>query len=160
MPQQSQGLNHPRARFPGGPSKVSHVGPEVWPLVLALHVGLERTGLLQVKGRVNGCESCVGAEPTRSLGVGFPVSSMVLHPFCELLFLNTPWAKRSLIEQVCVGERPVWSSSLKAPGLGDFTCIPLLPALLGFLWEGFTQVLNPHYLPSLFPFLNGRAWTL
>lgn len=76
------GAESPSGNFPGGLSKVSHVGPEVWPLVLALHIGLERTGLLQVKGQVNGCESCVGAEPTRSREGWFSCSQ---HAFAPLL---------------------------------------------------------------------------
>lgn len=157
-PQGSRGLNRTPAGFPGG----SQEGFLTWGESsgpLAFHISLERAGLLQVKGQGERVWKLRGSPSPQGLwGFGFPVPNMVLHLYRELLFLNTPWAKRSLIEQVCMGMRPVCDAVLlRAPGAGASTSPASASRAAGSSMRRLCIGAQP-LLPSFpFPFLNGRT---
>lgn len=148
--------SHP-SRFPWG----SQEGFLTWGESsgpLAFHMSLERAGVLQVKGQGEWVWKLRGSPSPQGLwGFGFPVPNMVLHLYCELLFLNTPWAKRSLIEQVCMGMRPACDALLRAPGAGASTSPASASRAAGSSMRRLCIGAQP-LLPSFpFPFLNGRT---
>ena len=122
--------------FLGVPVSLSHVGREFRPLVLALHIGLEKTGVLQVKGQGEGVWKLRGSHSPQGLWGGWiscsqhgfaplPSASVSKHPLGWAL---PDWAGlyRNEVSLWCSAPESSW-------GQMSQLFQPLPPALLGLL---------------------------
>ena len=156
MRQWSQGLNHPRATSLGVSVRFLTWGQRSGLLCWHYTSVWREQGFCRWKVRWMGVKAAWELSPQGLGRVGFPVPSMLLHPFCELLFMNTPRAKRSLIEQVSVGERPVWSSS-ESPWGRRLHLYTSASCPAGFSLRRLHSGVQPS-LPSFpFPFLKRKS---